>query len=203
MNYIYLVNNIVYEIIPEEHPDFPGIPITERYSEDFLNKCIAVEEDVEVKQGWQYVEGSFVEPIYSNSPIIIPPDSMEEYLNNVKETKIIQSKEMLASYLEANPLLWTDGQYYSITAEKQAQLTSKLMAASAAQTMSTDYHLTWNSTGEVCKEWTLEDLYALAFAIDSRVTALVTYQQIKEVEIRNAKTIEDVKAITIDYDSVM
>lgn len=202
MNYIYLVDNIVHEIIPEEHPDFPGVPITERYSEDFLSKCIAVEEDVEVKQGWQYVEGSFIEPIPSISPII-PPDSMEEYLNSAKETKIIQSKEMLASYLEANPFLWTDGQYYSITAEKQAQLTSKLMAASAAQTMSTDYHLTWNSTGEVCREWTLEDLYALAFAIDSRVTALVTYQQIKEVEIRNAETIEDVKAIAIDYDSVM
>lgn len=202
MNYIYLVNNIVHEIIPEEHPDFPGISITERYSEDFLSKCIAVEEDVEVKQGWQYVEGSFIEPIPSISPVI-PPDSMEEYLNIAKETKIIQSKEMLASYLEANPLLWTDGQYYSITAEKQAQLTSKLMAASAAQTMSTDYHLTWNSTGEVCKEWTLEDLYALAFAIDSRVTALVTYQQITEVAIRNAETIEDVEAIAIDYDSVM
>lgn len=202
MNYIYLVNNIVHEIIPEEHPDFPEIPITERYSEDFLSKCIIVEENVEVKQGWQYVEGSFVEPI-SSKPPIIPPDSIEEYLNSAKETKIIQSKEMLASYLEANPLLWIDGQYYSITAEKQAQLTSKLMAASAAQTMSTDYHLTWNSTGEVCREWTLEDLYALAFAIDSRVTALVTYQQNKEVAIRNAKTIEDVKAIAIDYDSVM
>lgn len=202
MNYIYLVNNIVHEIIPEEHPDFPGIPITERYAADFLNKCIVVEEDVEVKQGWQYVEGSFIEPIPSISPVI-PPDSMEEYLNSAKETKIIQSKEMLASYLEANPLLWTDGQYYSITAEKQAQLTSKLMAAEAAQAMSTDYHLTWNSTGEVCKEWTLEDLYALAFAIDSRVTALVTYQQTQEVAIRNAETIEDVKAVAIDYDSVM
>ena len=62
--------------------------------------------------------------------------------------------------------------------------------------------LIWNSTGEVCKEWTLPDLYALAFAIDARVTALVTYQQTKEVEIRNAESIEELNAIVIDYDSV-
>ena len=123
-------------------------------------------------------------------------------LNEIKESRIAQSKTDLATYLESHPLLWTDGEYYSITAEKQAQLTSKIMAATMAQTLSTDYHLTWNSTGEVCKEWTLQDLSILAFAIDARVTALVTYQQTKEVEIRNATTQEEIDAIEVDYDSV-
>ena len=62
--------------------------------------------------------------------------------------------------------------------------------------------LTWNSTGEVCKEWTLQDLSALAFAIDARVTSLVTYQQTKEVEMRNAESMEELNAIVIDYDSM-
>lgn len=125
-----------------------------------------------------------------------------DYLSENKATRIAQSKADLAAYLESHPLLWTDGEYYSITAEKQAQLTSKIMAATMAQTLSTDYHLTWNSTGEVCKEWTLQDLSALAFAIDARVTALVTYQQTKEVEIRNTTTQEELDAIEVDYDSV-
>ena len=90
----------------------------------------------------------------------------------------------------------------NITAEKQQQLTSKLMAASMAQQTSTPYTLTWNSTGEVCKAWTLEELSALAFAIDARVTALVTYQQTQEVAMRDAENMEALEAIVVDYDSV-
>lgn len=119
-----------------------------------------------------------------------------------KETLITKSKKDLEAYLLNNPLQWTDGNYYSITAEKQAQLTSKIIAATMAQTLSQPYTLTWNSTGDVCTEWELADLYALAFAIDARVTALVGYQQVQEVAIRNAGTKEELDAIVIDYDSV-
>lgn len=119
-----------------------------------------------------------------------------------KEQRIAQSKADLAAYLEAHPLAWTDGETYSITAEKQAQLTGKIMAATMAQTMDADYTLTWNSTGEVCKEWTLQDLSALAFAIDARVTALVSYQQKQEVAMRNAVTMDELNAVVVDYDTV-
>lgn len=120
-----------------------------------------------------------------------------------KSVRIQQSKDDLDAYLETHPMLWTDGQYYSITKEKQNQLTSKIMAATMAQTLSQPYTLTWNSTGEVCKEWTLIDLSALAFAIDQRVTSLVTYQQTQEVAIRNAETKEELDAIVVDYDTVL
>mgnify|MGYP001861079077 CR=1 FL=1 len=119
-----------------------------------------------------------------------------------KLEKIKKSKLDLAKYLASHPLQWTDGECYSITAEKQAQLTSKVMAATMAQTLSTDYRLTWNSTGEVCKEWTLSDLSALAFAIDARVTSLVTYQQTQEVAINAAQTVEELESIEVDYDKV-
>ena len=115
---------------------------------------------------------------------------------------IADSKSSLAAYLLAHPMQWTDGKYYSITAEKQQQLTSKIMSATMAQTMSVPYNLTWNSTGDECKPWTLQDLSALAFAIDARVTALVSYQQAQEVAMRNAQTIEELDAIVVDYDTV-
>ena len=130
----------------------------------------------------------------------------EKYIPPASETdkliKIKQSKDDLALYLAEHQLQWLDGEYYSITAEKQAQLTSKIMAATMAQSLSQPYTLTWNSTGEVCKEWTLSDLSALAFAIDARVTALVSYQQTQEVAMRNAETMDDLYAIVVDYDTV-
>ena len=149
--------------------------------------------------------------ITSTDPVEIEPNTeaweawkatLPDPTLEVKAQKIAQSKTDLSSYLLAHPLQWTDGEYYAITAEKQAQLTSKIMAATMAQTLSQPYTLTWNSTGEVCKEWTLTDLSALAFAIDARVTSLVTYQQQKEVEIRNCETVEAVNAVVVDYDTV-
>ena len=157
----------------------------EEYEEGFFRTVYEVTPNLEAWEAWKAEQPP-------------EPDALEE----AKADKISKSKTDLADYLETHPLQWTDGEYYSITAEKQQQLTSKIMAATMAQTLSTEYTLTWNSTGEVCKEWTLQDLSALAFAIDARVTALVTYQQTQEVAMRNAATLEDLEAIVVDYDSV-
>lgn len=85
----------------------------------------------------------------------IYPCVLQSELESAKAERISQSKADLEAYLAEHPMQWSDDEYYSITAEKQNQLTSKIMAATMAQTMSADYTLTWNSTGEVCKEWTL------------------------------------------------
>ena len=115
---------------------------------------------------------------------------------------IADSKSSLAAYLLAHPMQWTDGQYYAITAEKQQQLTGKIMSATLAAQTAQPYALTWNATGEECQAWTLENLTALAFAIDARVTSLVSYQQAQEVAMREASTLEALEAIPVDYDSV-
>lgn len=125
-----------------------------------------------------------------------------DYLGEAKAARIAQSKADLAVYLETHPLPWTDGLEYSITAEKQSQLMGKLFAATIADAKKEPYNLTWNSTGEVCKAWTLADLTALAFAIDARVTALVSYQQHQEVAMRNAATQDELDVIVVNYDSV-
>lgn len=201
--YILLTDeNTVAEIIPDENPIFPGVPIEQRYAPDFVAKLLHFPDETEVAQNWVYdpETQTFSEP---PKPEPSPEPEPEPDLESIKAERIAQSKTDLDTYLLEHPLLWTDGEHYAITAEKQNQLTSKIMAATMAQTMSTDYTLTWNSTGEVCKEWTLPDLYALAFAIDARVTALVTYQQTKEVAMRNAETMEELEAITVNYDEVV
>lgn len=123
-------------------------------------------------------------------------------LEEVKAQRIAQSKADLAAYLESHPIQWTDGKFYSITREKQQQLTSKLFAASAAKQSGTEYELKWNSTGDECVVWTLEELFKLAFYIDSHVTALVSYQQALEKQINACQTAEEIESIVIDYDSV-
>lgn len=130
-------------------------------------------------------------------------DGLPDPLPEAKAARIAESKTALAAYLLEHPLQWTDGEYYSITAEKQQQLTSKIMSATMAQTLSQPYRLTWNSTGNVCREWELSDLMALAFSIDARVTALVTYQQTQEVAMQQAATLEDLEAVVVDYDAVV
>ena len=161
------------------------VTITQEPDEDIEGSSVTVTPDLEAWEAWKAQQPT-------------KPDPLEE----AKAAKIAQSKTDLAAYLEAHPIQWTDGEYYSITAEKQQQLTGKIMAATLAAQTSTPYTLTWNSTGEVCKEWTLTDLSALAFAIDKQVTALVTYQQTQEVAMREAETLEELEAIVVDYDSV-
>lgn len=185
------------------HGNPMGQPFTEciKLPDDLLSGYLAYNGFVNLT-----IDGDTVTAVEPNTEAwdawkaTLPPEP--DPLVQAKAERITQSKTSLETYLAEHPLQWTDGEYYSITAEKQNQLTSKIMAATMAQTLSTDYTLTWNSTGEVCKEWTLQDLSALAFAIDARVTALVTYQQTKEVEMRNAESIEELNAIVVDYDSV-
>lgn len=123
-------------------------------------------------------------------------------LDAEKARRIQQSNDDLEDYLLAHPLQWMDGEYYAITQKKQNQLTSKISVAQAKAQLGVPYELKWNTTGEVCVEWELADLMALAFAIDERVTKLVEYQQTKEIEIKNAGTIEELNAIEVDYDTV-
>lgn len=119
-----------------------------------------------------------------------------------KSAKISKSKKELDAYLSSHPLTWTDGKQYNITREKTGWLTSKVVAATAAAGIGVPYDLKWNDTGMVCEEWSLSDLTALALAIDARVTALVTYQQEKEIEIKAAQTMAELEDIVVDYDTI-
>lgn len=135
-------------------------------------------------------------------PDEVKPKPDPDALPKAKKARVVQSKSDLESYLASHPITWTDGNPYSITREKQQQLTSKILSAVLAAQTSTPYDLTWNATGEECTSWTLEEISALAFAIDARVTALVSYQQKKEVEILAAQTLEELERIEVDYDTV-
>lgn len=155
-----------------------------------------------------YVSGNRL--YFTNIPIVSVPESTEEELeeernarfNKAKEDKIGLSKIMLSEYLKAHPFTWVDGNQYSVTQEKQSQLTSNIALYQIAVAAGQPYELKWNTTGDVCTVWTIENLSALALAIGAYVQPLVSYQQTTEVAIKECQSMAELEAIVIDYDSV-
>lgn len=128
--------------------------------------------------------------------------NIESELNILKTKKINLTKQELAIYLQNNPLQFTDGKFYSVTAEKQTLLANAIQVYQMKVQAGLTAQLKWNATGEECTEWTLEQLSTLVLAIAEYVEPLVTHQQALEVQIRNATTLEELEGIEISYEMV-
>ena len=120
-------------------------------------------------------------------------------VDDLRERRIADSKTDLAAWLSENPLAWTDGKKYAVTSEKQAQLTSALAVQQVALTAGVERELRWNSTGDECTVWQYNDLCALALGIAAYVEPRVSIQQAAEVDLRKAKTAEEVLAVAWNY----
>ena len=130
------------------------------------------------------------------NPDYLPPDTLTPF----KESKIIESKDKLAEWLEDNPMLYTDGKYYSVTAEKQSLLNGNLASYERAKAINVEYPLKWNSTGSECTPWDYTDLLTLSLTIAGYVAPKVSKQQEIELQIKACKTIEEINEIVINYD---
>lgn len=90
--YILLsASNTVAEIIPDENPIFPGIPIEQRYTPDFVAKLLHVADDTAVKQNQVYdpETGTFSDP---PAPEPVKPP--------VPEPEYISTADLDAAYME-------------------------------------------------------------------------------------------------------
>jgi len=128
----------------------------------------------------------------------VPPLLSGMTLTQLKIEKIIQSKQQLAEFLENNPLLYNN-EYYSVTQEKQSLLTSAIAAYQLKIQAGIPAVLKWNTTGDVCREFTLEEITGLVVAITEYVQPRVEKQQALEVQINNCTTVEELDGIVIDY----
>ena len=130
------------------------------------------------------------------NPDYVPPDT----LSPLKMAKITESKTKLAEWLVNNPLLYSDGKYYSVTEEKQSLLNSNIASYERAKALGIDYPLKWNSTGEECTEWTYESLVTLSLTIAAYVAPKVSKQQSIEITIKSCETAEELDKVVISYD---
>lgn len=139
--------------------------------------------------------------VYEYGEVPQPPteEELADRLKYCKEAKIEESKMQLSEYLASNPLIQSDGKYYSVTSEKQALLTSNLALYQIAAAVGMPFKLTQNSTGDECTEWTYDNLAALALAIGGYVKPFVSHQQELEIDIKACTTQEELDAIVIVY----
>lgn len=158
-----------------------------------------------------YIEYDYTELIinkenqeYDIEDIKLHPEKyldINDSLNILKRNKIAESKVMLKEYLASHPLFskakYDDGRYYTVTEEKQRQLTSKMTMYNIYKQKGLEYPLLkWNDVGNVCEEWSIEELTALSIEIDEYVTPLVSKQQSYEYSISNMETEKEVKNAT-------
>ena len=95
--YILLsASNTVAEIIPDEDPIFPGIPIEQRYAPDFVAKLLHVADDTAVKQNQVYdpETGTFSDP-----PVPEPPEPGPGP-GPISEPEYISTADLDAAYME-------------------------------------------------------------------------------------------------------
>lgn len=142
---------------------------------------------------YMYVGGKYV----LNPDYVEPTD--EPPLDELKRQRVADSKLQLAEWLANNPILYTDGKYYSVTEEKQTLLNNNLTSFERAEQAGIDYPLKWNATGEECTEWEYDDLLTLSLAIAAYVAPKVAMQQAAEIEINACETAEQLAEVIIDY----
>lgn len=185
-------------VVEDEEEPSPGI------EEEFVLYQTTAEEWLR-----HYTSGNTL--FFTNIPEPEPPtppteEELEELrkqqLEAAKTEKIKQSNDLLEEFLATHPITWVDGQKYSVTEEKQGLLTSNIALYQLSVQAGKPRELKWNTTGDVCTVWTIENLSALALAIGDYVQPYVTYQQTVEVQIKNCATMEELEAIVIDYSTV-
>lgn len=121
--------------------------------------------------------------------------------------RVKESAAALSEYLAANPITSTCHKgiaaKYSITKDKQEYLQSMISVCTLAKQSGRPYHPSWNATGEVCSyDWTIEELVQLAMEIEATVRPLVSYQQTIENKIKKCTTMDELKAVVINYNNV-
>ena len=149
--------------------------------------------------GSVYVEPEVIEPV--------PPteEELAAMFEAAKDSKINESKMLLADYLERHPLV-SDCHggveaTYTVTTEKQTLMASNYLTYSLEKQMGVENPvLTWNAAGEECEEWTEEEYVTLVLQVKNYVKPLVALQQSYEVQINACETQEDLDEIVIVYD---
>ena len=140
-------------------------------------------------------DGSKIIDVVATKPVVTA-----EEIEAHKTKRIQESKILLAKWLNDNPILYTDGKYYSVTEEKQALLNGNLASYERATKAGVEYPLKWNSTGEECTEWNYNDLLTLSLSIAAYVAPKVAIQQKIELDIKACETMDEINAVVIDYD---
>ena len=182
-----------------EYPDTDWVGDADYILNDNDEKDKALEEKIiGLYPNFDFIlndDGSKIVDVVATEPVVT-----SEEIEVHKTKRIQESKILLAKWLNDNPILYTDGKYYSVTEEKQTLLNGNLASYERAKSVGVEYPLKWNSTGSSCLEWEYNDLLTLSLTIAAYVAPKVAIQQNIELDIKACETMDEIDAVVIDYD---
>lgn len=196
--YILLNNNAVSEIIPDEDPIFPGIPINQRYTPDFVAKLLHVAGDTEVKQNWVYdaETGTFAEPP-EPEPVEPTPEPPTDLTGMKAAKKGEISDACHAAIVAGVDAELSDGTtgHFSLEETDQINLTT---AYNAVQTGATGYP--YHADGQLCKMYSAADIIAIGQAATAHKLYHLTYCNHLMAWAKRVETADELAAITYGAD---
>lgn len=134
---------------------------------------------------------------------IIEQNNQTDELDILKNQRITLNKNNLNYYLETHPIESDchNGviSKYNCTLTKQQLLMSNIMFYQLEIAQGKNPIVKWNSTTNVCEEWKISEMIQLAIEMKNFVEPLIEKQQKTEIEIRNAKTKEEILSIDVDF----
>lgn len=182
--------NLVQEIIPDEDPIFPGVPITDRYSAEFLAECIEVDSKTTVEIGMFYDEETkkFREPDPEPIPEPTPPDL--ESLRTQKLQEVSTACEQTI-YAGSDVLTSFGSQHFSFKDEDQINIKQAYDDCKAGAA-GFPYH----ADGELCKIYPATDIILIAETLMQNKLYHTTYCNHLNFWINRSEDIDELSTIT-------
>lgn len=144
--------------------------------------------------------------VFEEKEEVVEDTPQKDELSRLKGELIKLSKQKLSDYLETHPLFsrakYPEGRYYNVNSEHQLRIASQILLYQGNMTVGLDYQLTWNDTGNVCEDWTFQELFVLSNEMNEYVKPIIKKQQELEILINNATSKEMLSIIKIDYDNI-
>lgn len=124
-------------------------------------------------------------------------------LEEAQATRQALNKQALAEWLAAHPLTWTDGNVYGVEEEDQQEMIAVMERYNVKQALGKEGVVEWHTKKNECHVMELADFLALADAIGDYVYPYCRHQESIKKQIYAAQSVEAVKAIPIDYSTII
>lgn len=121
-------------------------------------------------------------------------------LPTLQSYKQEENKANLKQFLQDNPLLWQDGNYYGVSQDDQNEMIADKTTYEFKQSIGqTDWKLEWHNTKHACREFTIEEFGALLNSIIDFVYPFRKLQEAYKEQIFSCESKEQVMKITLEY----
>ena len=195
MKYIRLDSkNGVMEIIPDANPIFPGIPIEQRYTAEFIATLVPVEDETEVEQNWVYdpETKTFDEP---PTPEPGPdPEPEPEPVEVARAAKVAEISEACNAAIDAGTSVDLPSgtrEEFTYTVADQANV-SEMFTACLAGATGYIYH----ANNSPCKTYPAADVVAIYGTLSMYKTGQLTYHNQLRQFVNSLTTAEDIQTVT-------